>query len=149
VQLDGTDDASGAAAANVVADSGGGDVLINNAGISDRTPVRETAATDVQRLLDTSVLGPGRMGDAFTAVRDALSCPVVVNVSRSVGSPEIARHPQGVYAKLNVLADPASTAGLKMLTIQWARAHPGWRVNSAGQRIHGHRPQSVQGYSDA
>src|SRR6267378_2395403 len=59
VHLDVTDDAS-AAAAQVVADAGGLDVLINNAGISDRTPVAETTASDVQRLLDTNVLGPVR-----------------------------------------------------------------------------------------
>ena len=76
VHLDVTDDASAAAAAQVVADAEGLDVLINNAGISDRTPVAQTTASDVQRLLDTNVLGPVRV-------------------------------------------------------IQWARAHPRWRVNSA------------------
>jgi len=93
--------------------------------------VVETAATDVQRLLDTNVLGPVRMLHAFTPLLDASSCPVVVNVYSSVGSLEIASHPQGLYAELNLLAYPASKAGLNMLTIQWARAHPGWRVNSA------------------
>jgi NAD(P)-dependent dehydrogenase (short-subunit alcohol dehydrogenase family) len=45
-----TDDASVEAAMGLVAKTGGLDVLINNAGISDRTPVVETAAADVLRV---------------------------------------------------------------------------------------------------
>jgi NAD(P)-dependent dehydrogenase (short-subunit alcohol dehydrogenase family) len=131
VHLDVTDDASVAAAAQVVAEGGGLDVLINNAGISDRTPVAETTASDVQRLLDTNVLGPVRVLYAFTRLLDASSSPVVVNVSSAVGSLAYASDAQGPYAELNLLAYPASKAALNMLTIQWARAHPRWRVNSA------------------
>ena len=131
LHLDVTDDASVAAAAQVVVEGGGLDVLINNAGISDRTPVAETTASDVQRLLDTNVLGPVRVLYAFTRLLDASSSPVVVNVSSAVGSLTYASDPQGPFAELNLLAYPASKAALNMLTIQWARAHPRWRVNSA------------------
>ena len=131
VRLDVTDDASAAAAAQVLADAGGLDVLINNAGISDRTPVAETTASDVQRLLDTNVLGPVRVIRAFTRLLEASAAPVVVNVSSSVGSLAYASNQQGSYPELNLLAYPASKAALNMLTIQWARAHPRWRVNSA------------------
>jgi NAD(P)-dependent dehydrogenase (short-subunit alcohol dehydrogenase family) len=130
VQLDVTDDNSVAAAALVVA-GGGLDVLINNAGISDRTPVADTGASDVQRLLDTNVLGPVRMLRAFTPLLDASSSPAVVNVSSSVGSLEMAHDEHGPFAGLNLLGYPASKAALNMLTIQWAKAHPRWRVNSA------------------
>jgi len=107
VHLDVTDDASVAAAAQVVADGAGLDVLINNAGISDRTPVVETTASDVQRLFDTNVLGPVRVLHAFTHLLDASSSPVVVNVSSSVGSLAHASDPQGPYAELNLLAYPS------------------------------------------
>src|SRR5438552_11265122 len=131
VHLDVTDEASVAAAVQVVATRGALDVLINNAGISDRTPVVETTASDVQRLLDTNVLGPVRVLHAFTRLLDASSAPVVVNVSSGVGSLAYASDPEGPYAEVNLLAYPASKAALNMLTIQWARAHPRWRVSSA------------------
>jgi NAD(P)-dependent dehydrogenase (short-subunit alcohol dehydrogenase family) len=131
VQLDVTDDGSVTAAAEVVAKGGGVDVLINNAGISDRTPVIETAASGVARVFDTNVLGPVRVLWAFTRLLDVSSCPVVVNVSSGVGSLAYAGDREGPYAELNLLAYPASKAALNMLTIQWAKAHPRWRVNSA------------------
>ena len=68
---------------------------------------------------------------AFAPLLDASASPVVVNVSSSVGSLAMASDEQGPYAGLNLLAYPASKAALNMLTIQWAKAHPRWRVNSA------------------
>jgi NAD(P)-dependent dehydrogenase (short-subunit alcohol dehydrogenase family) len=131
VQLDVTDDGSVTAAAEVVANGGGVDVLINNAGISDRTPVIDTAAATIAPVFDTNVLGPVRMLQAFNRLLDVSSCPVVVNVSSAVGSLAYASDPEGPYAELNLLAYPASKAALNMLTIQWAKAHPRWRVNAA------------------
>lgn len=131
VQLDVTDDASAEAAAALVAKTGGLDVLINNAGISDRTPVVETAAADVLRVLEMNVLGPVRVVRAFTPLLEGSASPVVVNVSSGVGSLTYASDPNGPYSDLNLLAYPISKAALNMLTIQWAKAHPRWRVNSA------------------
>ena len=148
VQLDVTNDTSVAAAALVVASSGGLDVLINNAGISDRTPVTGTSAPDVQRLLDTNVLGPVRMLQAFTPLLDASSSPAVLNVSSSVGSLEVASDPQGPYAELKLLGYPASKAALNMLTIQWAKAHPARAGELRRSRLHGHRPEPVPGHPD-
>ena len=131
VQLDVTDDASVDAAAALVAKTGGLDVLVNNAGISDRTPVAETTASDVLRILETNVLGPVRVVRAFTPILEESTSPVVVNVSSGVGSLAYASDPNGPYSDLNLLAYPTSKAALNMLTIQWAKAHPRWRVNSA------------------
>jgi NAD(P)-dependent dehydrogenase (short-subunit alcohol dehydrogenase family) len=131
VHLDVTDDASVEAAAALVAKTGGLDVLVNNAGISDRTPVADTVASDVLRVLETNVLGPVRVVRAFTCILEESTSPVVVNVSSGVGSLTYASDPNGPYSDLNVLAYPASKAALNMLTIQWAKAHPRWRVNSA------------------
>jgi NAD(P)-dependent dehydrogenase (short-subunit alcohol dehydrogenase family) len=126
-----TDDTSVETAAALVARTGGLDVLVNNAGISDRTPVVDTAAFDVLRVLDTNVLGPVRVVRAFTPILEASKSPVVVNVSSGVGSLTYASDPNGPYSELNLLAYPTSKAALNMLTIQWAKAHPRWRVNSA------------------
>ncbi|MGZ4543501.1 MAG: hypothetical protein ACXVXI_10350, partial [Mycobacteriaceae bacterium] len=71
------------------------------AGISDRTPVTQTAAADVGRVLDTNALGPVRVMYAFTPLLRASPAPLVVNVSRSVGSLAYASDPQGSYAELN------------------------------------------------
>jgi NAD(P)-dependent dehydrogenase (short-subunit alcohol dehydrogenase family) len=155
VQLDVTDEGSVTTAAEVVAKGGGVDVLINNAGISDRTPVTETTACDVARILDTNVLGPVRVLHAFTRLLDASPAPVVVNVSSGLGSLTIASDPQGPYAELNLLAYPASKSALNMLTIQWAKAHPRWRVNCAdpgftATDLNQHRgTQTVQEGTDA
>ena len=131
LELDVTDDASVAAAARLVADNGGLDVLINNAGVAARTPVAETSASDLMLLFDTNVFGPVRMIHAFTSLLDASPAPVVVNVSSAVGSLQVASDPDGPYSGLNLLGYPSTKAALNMLTIQWARAHPRWRVNSA------------------
>ena len=132
VQIDVTDDASVEAAAELVAEAGGLDVLINNAGISGgRTPVADTIAADVGRVFETNVLGSVRVLRAFAALLDASAAPVVVNVSSGLGSLGYASDPEGPYADLNMLAYPASKAALNMLTIQWAKAYPRWRINAA------------------
>ena len=131
VPLDVTDDNSVAAAAETVAAAGGLDVLINNAGISVRTPVAETTAADVARVFDVNVLGPVRVMHAFTPLLEASPAPVVVNVSSGLGSLALASDAEGPFAQLNLLGYPTSKAALNMLTIQWARAHPRWRVNAA------------------
>jgi len=132
VQLDVTDDKSVEAAAKLVADAGGLDVLINNAGIAGgRTPVADTTAADVGRVFETNVLGSVRVMRVFAALLDASPAPVVVNVSSGLGSLGFASDPEGPYAALNMLAYPASKAALNMLTIQWAKAYPRWRINAA------------------
>lgn len=131
VQLDVTDEATVESAAALLTQTGGLDVLVNNAGISDRTSVVDTAASDVLRVLEVNVLGPVRVLRAFTPILETSTSPVVVNVSSGVGSLTYASDPHGPYAELNLLAYPASKAALNMLTIQWAKAHPRWRVNSA------------------
>ena len=132
VTLDVTDGASVAAAADVVAEQGGLDVLINNAGIvGPRSQVPETTADDVRITFETNVFGPVRVLRAFTALLDASAGPVVVNVSSGVGSLGYASDPVGPAADILLLGYPSSKAALNMLTVKWARAHPLWRVNAA------------------
>ena len=156
VTLDVTDEASVAAAADVVAGEGGLDVLVNNAGIvGPRSQVPETTAEDVRVTFDTNVFGPVRVVRAFTELLDASAAPVVVNVSSGVGSLGYASDPAGPAADILLLGYPSSKAALNMLTVKWARAHPRWRVNAAdpgftATDLNAHRgTQTVQEGTDA
>jgi NAD(P)-dependent dehydrogenase (short-subunit alcohol dehydrogenase family) len=60
----------------------GVDVIINNAGIADRTPVSGTDADTVQKVVDTNVLGPVRVVRTFGELLDASACPVVLERRR-------------------------------------------------------------------
>jgi NAD(P)-dependent dehydrogenase (short-subunit alcohol dehydrogenase family) len=156
VELDVTDEASVAAAADVVARAGGLDVLINNAGIvGPRPQVPETTAEDVRTTFETNVFGPVCVVRAFTDLLDASVAPVVVNVSSGIGSLGYASDPNGPAAAILLLGYSSSKAALDMLTIKWARAHPRWRVNAAdpgftATDLNSHRgTQTVQEGTDA
>jgi NAD(P)-dependent dehydrogenase (short-subunit alcohol dehydrogenase family) len=156
VTLDVTDEESVAAAADVVAQQGGLDVLVNNAGIvGPRSQVPETTGEDMRITFETNVFGPVRVLHAFTGLLDASTAPVVVNVSSGVGSLGYASDPAGPAADILLLGYPSSKAALNMLTVKWARAHPRWRVNAAdpgftSTDLNAHRgTQTVQEGTDA
>lgn len=156
VTLDVTDGASVAAAADVVAEEGGLDVLVNNAGIvGPRSQVPETTGEDMRITFETNVFGPVRVLHAFTGLLDGSAAPVVVNVSSGVGSLGYASDPAGPAADILLLAYPSSKAALNMLTVKLARAHPRWRVNAAdpgftSTDLNDHRgTQTVQEGTDA
>jgi NAD(P)-dependent dehydrogenase (short-subunit alcohol dehydrogenase family) len=130
VQLDVTDDESVRAAAASLRDQVGHlDVLVNNAGIAGaQRPPAEATIDDLRLVLDTNVVGAANVLSAFTPLLEASTSPVVVNVSSAVGSLALNAQPD---ARWSLLAYPMSKAALNMLTIQYARAFPRWRVNSA------------------
>jgi NAD(P)-dependent dehydrogenase (short-subunit alcohol dehydrogenase family) len=129
VQLDVTDDESvDAAAAHLTEDVGHLDVLVNNAGIAGaQRPPAEADVTDIAHVFETNVLGVARMMKAFTPLLEASSQPVVVNVSSAVGSLTRNAAPDSPWT---LLAYPMSKAALNMLSIQYAKAYPAWRVNA-------------------
>jgi NAD(P)-dependent dehydrogenase (short-subunit alcohol dehydrogenase family) len=129
VTLDVTDQESvDAAVALLRSEMGSLDVLINNAGIAgEQRPPADASIEDLQRVFATNVVGATRVLKAFTPLLDASGSPVVVQVSSAVGS--LARN-SAPDARWSMLAYPMSKAALNMLTIQWARAFPRWRVNS-------------------
>jgi NAD(P)-dependent dehydrogenase (short-subunit alcohol dehydrogenase family) len=132
VALDVTDDASVNAAVEVLAQAGGLNVLINNAGIMGPRPtVPDTTVADIRMMFETNVLGPLRVLHAFAGLLDASSAPVVVNVSSTLGSLGVASDPESLYPKFVELGYPTSKAALNMLTIKFADAFPRWRVNAA------------------
>jgi NAD(P)-dependent dehydrogenase (short-subunit alcohol dehydrogenase family) len=130
VLLDTTDSGSIAAAVDRLRDEVGAlDVLVNNAGIAgDQRPPADATLDDLRRVFETNVFGAAAVLTAFTPLLEAGRAPVVVNVSSGVGSLTLNAGPD---ARWSMLAYPMSKAALNMLTIQYARAFPRWRVNSA------------------
>ncbi|GAA4676658.1 SDR family NAD(P)-dependent oxidoreductase [Frondihabitans cladoniiphilus] len=130
VRLDATDTASiDEAVARIVDEHGHLDVLVNNAGISGaQKKPGEATLDDLRTVFETNVFGAAAVLDAFTPLLEASEAPVVVNVSSAVGSLTLNSSPD---ARWNIVAYPMSKAALNMLTIQYAKAFPRWRVNSA------------------
>ncbi|MFJ4481561.1 SDR family NAD(P)-dependent oxidoreductase [Streptomyces longwoodensis] len=137
VLLDVTDDASVAAAAKTVeAESGGLDVLVNNAGIEERGeghtfvgPADLTPAT-LRTVLETNVVGVVRVTRAFLPLLRRSPAPVVVNVSSGLASlTRVTTEGDPAFAYPGV-AYPASKAAVNMITVQYAKAFPELRVNA-------------------
>jgi NAD(P)-dependent dehydrogenase (short-subunit alcohol dehydrogenase family) len=153
VELDVTDDASVAAAAETVGEL---DVLINNAGISGgRVPVPEVAPDDVARVFETNVYGLVRVTRAFLPALERSDNPVIVNVSSGMGSFAVTTDPERVESTIVSLPYPASKSAVTMLTTQYAKAFPEIRVNAVdpgytATEFNGHSgPQTVTEGTDA
>jgi NAD(P)-dependent dehydrogenase (short-subunit alcohol dehydrogenase family) len=136
VVLDVTDDASVRAAVATVAATGGLDVLVNNAGVEPRlagnaipTPADEDAAA-VQATFATNVIGLVRVTHAFLPLLQRSEAPVVVNVSSGLGSLTGLSDPASFTHFYAGLSYPASKATVNALTVQYAKAFPGLRVNA-------------------
>ena len=129
VAIDVTEDASVRAAVETLRQEVGAlDVLVNNAGISgQQRPPAEADLDDLETVLATNVVGATRVLLACTPLLEQSVAPVVVNVSSAVGSLTLNAKPDAIWS---MLAYPMSKAALNMLTIQYARAFPRWRVNS-------------------
>ncbi len=131
VQLDVTDDASIAAAAETVAAAGGLDVLINNAGIIASTRgVRGETGDEVATVLATNTVGVVRVTQAFLPLLERSAAPVIVNVSSGLGSFVATADPERIEHSVQNLGYSASKAAVNMLTTQWAKALPAIRVNA-------------------
>jgi NAD(P)-dependent dehydrogenase (short-subunit alcohol dehydrogenase family) len=136
VRLDVTDDASVAAARRRVEADGGLDVLVNNAGIEPRltgnvipTPADETAEL-VQATFATNVFGLVRVTHAFLPLLQKSAAPVIVNLSSGLGSLADLSDPDSYTHFYPGLSYPASKATVNALTVQYAKAYPGIRVNA-------------------
>ncbi|WP_460065246.1 SDR family NAD(P)-dependent oxidoreductase [Streptomyces sp. YKOK-I1] len=136
VLLDVTDDASVEAAARTIEADGGLDVLINNAGIESRGPgntvpgAEEVTADAMREVFETNVFGAVRVTHAFLPLLRRSAAPVVVNVSSGLASLTLASdagHPAYGYPGV---AYPASKTALNMVTLQYAKAFPGLRINA-------------------
>jgi NAD(P)-dependent dehydrogenase (short-subunit alcohol dehydrogenase family) len=128
VRLDVTDDASvSAALATVDAAEGRLDVLIDNAGILGTGPVDGPTAL---RVFDTNAVGIVRVTEAALPLLRRSSNPTVVNLSSSMGSFWAVTHPDRPEYSVPLALYAASKSAATMLTVQYAKAHPGIRFNA-------------------
>jgi NAD(P)-dependent dehydrogenase (short-subunit alcohol dehydrogenase family) len=136
VQLDVTDDASVAAAAKAIEADGGLDVLVNNAGIEGRTPgnrvigAADETAGHMQALFDTNVFGIVRMMHEFLPLLQHSAAPVVVNVSSGLSKTADLADPDGHVHFYPGIAYPASKTAVNTVTVQYAKAFPGIKINA-------------------
>ena len=136
VQLDVTDDASVGAAAQLIGELGGLDVLVNNAGIEGRGVDNSLIGADaitadmVREVFDTNVFGVVRVTHAFLPLLQKSTAPVVVNVSSSLGSLSLAQSPESPTYFYPGVAYPASKSAINMITVQFAKQFPTMRINA-------------------
>ncbi len=156
VQLDVTDDASVAAAVAEIADHGGLDVLVNNAGIAKRVGGGEALdGPSALEVFDTNAVGIIRVTEAALALLRRSANPVVVNVSSALGSFWATHEPSRPASRFPAIVYGSSKAAVSMLTVQYAKAVPQVKFNAvepgitatelggAGLESHPGRPAAV------
>jgi NAD(P)-dependent dehydrogenase (short-subunit alcohol dehydrogenase family) len=132
VPLDVTDDASVAAAVEAVTGQTDHlDVLVNNAGIiGSHAGALETGPADFLACFGVNLLGPVRVTRAFLPLLRGAAVPRIVMVSSGMGSLAVTTDPGRLESGLVSLVYPSSKAALNMVTTQYAKALPGWKVNA-------------------
>ncbi len=131
--LDVTSDESVAEAARTVtAETGRLDVLVNNAGVVGAGAAAEdTEISDFVTVYGVNVLGPVRTTQAFLPLLRASEEPRIVMVSSGMGSITRTSDPELLESTFATLVYTSSKSALNMITSQYARALPGFRVNAA------------------
>jgi NAD(P)-dependent dehydrogenase (short-subunit alcohol dehydrogenase family) len=146
VPIDVTSDESVAAAAESI---GSLDVLVNNAGIIGGGPnALDTTADDFTECLAVNLLGPVRVTRALIPVLERSADPRIVMVSSGMGSMGVTSDSSRLESSIVALVYPASKAALNMVTTQYAKALPRFRVNAVdpgytATDLNGHRGQKT------
>ncbi|RJQ82351.1 SDR family oxidoreductase [Pseudonocardiaceae bacterium YIM PH 21723] len=129
VRLDVTDpDSVRAAAGRIEADFGRLDVLVNNAGIAERTEVpSQTALDDLRAVYETNVFGVASVINTLLPLLRQAPAGRIVNVSSGLGSLTLQSEPG--TQQPNYLAYNTSKSALNALTVQYAREFAGSSVS--------------------
>ena len=112
------------------------DVLVNNAGMEGRGPgnsvvgAAELTAETMRETFETNVFGMVRVTHAFLPLLQRSAAPVVVNLSSGLASLTRVTDPGTPAYAYPGVAYPASKAAVNMLTVQYAKAFPGIRINA-------------------
>jgi NAD(P)-dependent dehydrogenase (short-subunit alcohol dehydrogenase family) len=123
VPLDVTDDASVAAAADLIEERAGRlDVLVNNAGITGGAPQTPTTVdpATVRATVETNVIGVIRVTNAMLPLLRRSASPRIVNMSSSVGSLTLQTTPGGETGPIAAAYAPSKTF-LNAVTVQYAK----------------------------
>ncbi|WP_320776545.1 SDR family oxidoreductase [Streptomyces sp. CRN 30] len=122
-----------AAAADVLAQEGSIDVLINNAGIPGPrvTSMLGVTAEHAERVMQTNFLGTLRTTRAFLPLLEKSQAPRIVNVSSSMGSFTRSVDPSTIEHANPLPFYQPSKAAINMLTLKYAEAYPRFRINIA------------------
>lgn len=132
VPLDVTDDASVAAAAELLEARGGRlDVLVNNAGITGGMPQLPTAVTPetLRAVVETNVIGVVRVTNAMLPLLRRSASPRIVNMSSGVGSltRQSASDDAGQVGPVSAAYSPSKTF-LNAVTLQYAKELRGTNI---------------------
>ncbi|SIO88611.1 Short-chain dehydrogenase/reductase SDR [Nocardiopsis sp. JB363] len=117
------------AAALATIDSAEGrlDVLVNNAGI---LPTGDPDGPKALLAFDTNAAGVVRVTEAALPLLRRSSNPTVVNISSSAGSFWAVTNPDRPEFALPIALYSASKVAVTMLTVQYAKVHPGIKFNA-------------------
>ena len=127
VQLDVTDEESVSnALATIEAAEGRLDVLVHNAGVLELGLDGPAAL----RSFDTNAVGIVRVTEAALPLLRRSSNPTVVTVSSSMGSFWAVNNPERPESGMPLALYAASKAAATMLTVQYAKSHPGIKFNA-------------------
>ena len=153
VQLDVTDDASVAAAVETV---GALDVLVNNAGIpGEFVPLPEVTVEHLRpssRSTSTAPCASCRRSGRCSSSPRTRSWSTCRSGMGSIG---VTSDPDRIESTLHNLTYGPSKTALNMLTTQWAKAYPNFRINAvdpgytATDFNHHSGPQTVEEGTDA
>jgi NAD(P)-dependent dehydrogenase (short-subunit alcohol dehydrogenase family) len=93
--------------------------------------VPDTGAADLLACYDTNVFGPVRVTRAFLPLLHRSTAPRIVMVSSGMGSVTVTGDRNRVESRFVSLTYPSSKTALNVITSQYARALPEFRVNAA------------------
>jgi NAD(P)-dependent dehydrogenase (short-subunit alcohol dehydrogenase family) len=132
VELDVTSEESVDRAVATVSAAGSLDVLVNNAGISgSHVDARDITASDFEEVYAVNVFGAARMIHAFLPLLQQSDAPTIVNVTSGLGSFAEVHDESRVESKVVAPIYCSSKSAVTMMTVQYAKALPGIRINAA------------------
>jgi len=133
IPLDVTSDESvDTAMGRVATECGHLDVLVNNAGIVGAADVGvlDTRPADFLACFGVNLLGPVRVTRAALPLLREAELPRIVMVSSGLGSMTVTTDPDRIESTISTLVYTSSKSALNMVTTQYAKALPGWKVNA-------------------